>query len=1208
MNQTQQNLLEWSKQESSLKQDLPAFSPISNDNDRENFDLEIIPNLNHREQAKNDLEQAIKDQYHTKSKDFNGLLYKGAEISEEDFSSLKENQDKEIEIHGFLSVSKEKDIALNFMETDPNKKVFITIIVPKGPNEEEQGFAEIEEKEVLFNIKSRFTVLETEDEYSQDLSYRHLVLLYGAHGFRKFVTERNPIHEISIKERNFEISEKLLFLSIKSGLYYEKEEIDNENAPFLCIPPTMEKSNEVKINGCLLRMTSNEERIPFYGYKCSKCQAKRQKSYFICTDCCGKKWCENCFEGEPPACLTAKHKILLETSPFSFWCEKNQESKEKIEDNSKFLVNPMIESSNEKEIIIKCSIEEMMKGFFKDYVIVWHDPDVENHQQYIEQLTKFCEVATFTEWEKAKDYIQNTQTVCHVVTNGELLVKEIFEKENVSNIYVFCENKEENSDWIKNYPKISCVEKDIQKLINQIQQDLLQWYKKASSLKLNLPAFAPIFNDSDKSQMNNLHRYLKIIPNFKNREQAKEDLLNLSKVIYTDPNNQKLIADFEANYNGYNKEQILRWYTIESFLYKVTNNCLRIATSDSIQYCRLLLQDIEQAIKDQYQQKSKEFNGLLYRGAYMSEQEWSNLKDNQDKEIEMHGFLSVSKIKNIGLHFMEDDPSKKVFVTIIVPAGPDKEEQGFAEMHQYSQYPQEKEILFNVRSRFTVLEAEDDYEYSAGSKCRHLVLLYGARGFRKYATKNATKVTIGNVGAISCAHCQAQGEKLFFYSMADGQDQENCYCKTCVDHGRSPFLYIPTTENKFVAEVNGALLINSNQHQIPFYGYKCCVCQAKRKKQYFMCTDCNGKKWCENCFEEEAVTCLQANHSLVLETSPYTFWSEKMSENEFAHLRYQNSSVRKGPDVFQQAEMYTQTNEHEKALEYYKLYIEENEAKGKDHNLATAYNNIGLIYQRQRKYKEALKYNLKSLEIEEALDRNDNHQTMANTYNNIGIIYVHQKEYDKAAEICLKSLDLLKTFYGNDNHPRIASLYHNIGGISLQQKKSDKALEYYWKAIEIRKSHYGDDNHPGNAASYNNIAGIYENQKDYNSALKYFLISLDILKTIHGDNHSSTETSYNNIAAVYRNQGEYEKALEYYLKSMEITKSVFGDNHINVGNSYGKLANIYNHLGEHNKSLEYYSKSLEIKKSVNGDEHSSTIETQEKIKEIQLIIDQYKSQ
>jgi len=87
-------------------------------------------------------------------------------------------------------------------------------------------------------------------------------------------------------------------------------------------------------------------------------------------------------------------------------------------------------TTTSEEIIIKCSLEEMLKSFFKDYVIVWHQPglDPQENQQYMVQLKKFCEIFTFTEWQKASSFIKETDKVCHVMTsgtNGELLVKEI---------------------------------------------------------------------------------------------------------------------------------------------------------------------------------------------------------------------------------------------------------------------------------------------------------------------------------------------------------------------------------------------------------------------------------------------------------------------------------------------------------------------------------------------------------------------------------------------------------------------------------------------------------------------------------------------------------------------------------------------------------------------------------------------------------------
>ena len=107
-------------------------------------------------------------------------------------------------------------------------------------------------------------------------------------------------------------------------------------------------------------------------------------------------------------------------------------------------------STTEKEIIIKCGLEEIVKDFFQAYAIVWHDPnlDSQENQIYIAELEKFCQVKRFTEWQKASVYIQETKTIFHVITsgtNGEALVKEISTNENIKEVYIFCRNKEFHS-------------------------------------------------------------------------------------------------------------------------------------------------------------------------------------------------------------------------------------------------------------------------------------------------------------------------------------------------------------------------------------------------------------------------------------------------------------------------------------------------------------------------------------------------------------------------------------------------------------------------------------------------------------------------------------------------------------------------------------------------------------------------------------------
>jgi len=327
-------------------------------------------------------------------------------------------------------------------------------------------------------------------------------------------------------------------------------------------------------------------------------------------------------------------------------------------------------TQKESEIIIKNSVEEMAKLFVKEYIIVWHDPNIDSpeNSDYIQDLRKISEVKTFSDWEEASNYVQSIEKICNVITsgkNGEVLVKDIANQSNVLGFYVFCGNIEFHSQWAQYYAKVMCVEDDMNNILAKLKKVLLEWQKEESSLRIGFPAFAPIFDDMDKSENNYLHLKLKGLVNFKNREQAKHDFVSLARIIY---NEESHIKDFQKDYNQYKMEKVFEWYTKDCFLYKVLNNCLRIATSDSIQYCRLILKDLETAIKERYRLKSHSLSGLLYRGTYLSRKEWAILQDNVGKDIEMYGFLSTSKLKSVGEEFvLKGDTSSKALITILVP-------------------------------------------------------------------------------------------------------------------------------------------------------------------------------------------------------------------------------------------------------------------------------------------------------------------------------------------------------------------------------------------------------------------------------------------------------------------------------------------------------------------------------------------------------------
>lgn len=435
-----------------------------------------------------------------------------------------------------------------------------------------------------------------------------------------------------------------------------------------------------------------------------------------------------------------------------------------------------------EEINVMSSVEEIKKLFLKEFLLVFYHPDVHTEimKEYCLQLKQICEIKTFEDWREAADFIENshTQTDFSVVTseaNGEIFLDKIVNQDNVFSMTVLCLNGSMVIPWIRKYigKKSTSIQPSFQVLKIWAQKEVIRW-QRDSYLRLNFPVFAPIFDDYERSENNYLYFYLTELVKFGNREQSKKDFLSLARNLYRDTHNMN---DFEKDYNDYHMANILRWYTKESFVYKLANNCLRLAKPDTVYYSRFILKDLEAAIKERYWTKSHHFSGLLHRAAYITKEEWVRLEQNQEKEIEMYGFLSTTKNKNVAETFAQEDRDQKAVITIVVPELPDHEGQGFAEVAEYSLYSEEEEILFNVRSRFTILKV--GLEDIDGVTYRHLILLYGAQEIRRFISKTnpVIEINLTDVKRSQCGICTAEIEleKSCLFINLKKTDEHICY-------------------------------------------------------------------------------------------------------------------------------------------------------------------------------------------------------------------------------------------------------------------------------------------------------------------------------------------------------------------------------------------------------------------------------------------------
>ncbi|MGE0560780.1 MAG: tetratricopeptide repeat protein [Flavobacteriales bacterium] len=235
--------------------------------------------------------------------------------------------------------------------------------------------------------------------------------------------------------------------------------------------------------------------------------------------------------------------------------------------------------------------------------------------------------------------------------------------------------------------------------------------------------------------------------------------------------------------------------------------------------------------------------------------------------------------------------------------------------------------------------------------------------------------------------------------------------------------------------------------------------------------------------------------------------------------------------------------------------------------LASAFSNIGTIYNYQGDIPKAINYFHKSLKIQKEIGHK---KGIATSLNNIGFIYQNKGDIPMAINYFLKSIKIQEEI---GDKKGLAYSFSNIGAIYDMQGDIPNALRYLNRSLKIREE-IGDK--IGLATSLNNIAAIYEIKGNIPKALQLQYKSLKVSEEI-GDK-KGIATSLNNIGITYKNRGDFSVGLKYFHKSLKICKEI-GDKK-GIATSLNSIGYAYSSLGKFSIALEYFYKSLKIREEI----------------------------
>ncbi|CAF1364228.1 unnamed protein product [Adineta steineri] len=290
---------------------------------------------------------------------------------------------------------------------------------------------------------------------------------------------------------------------------------------------------------------------------------------------------------------------------------------------------------------------------------------------------------------------------------GREIVPSIHHLRQVISIYVYCMDKEGNEKWARNYKKIKAVVTDLDELVSRIKVDHKIQKMVEEPLSIN------IFTKgggagSSTTGLNGEFVFSQILIDFliqlQYTEDDKKELIDLCKKQYKGNNDES--SDIREFQEEYSSDNVLWWYTRESFFYKTLNAALRTpADIHTIFLFRKYIADIQNQLTTHQAKKRLR----VYRSQMISNKELENLKQNCGKFISINSFFSTSFDKQQALSFLDASDGTENLEAILFQIDADPKmaiTKPFADITEFSEFKGEAEVLFMLGSIFRLDSVE----------------------------------------------------------------------------------------------------------------------------------------------------------------------------------------------------------------------------------------------------------------------------------------------------------------------------------------------------------------------------------------------------------------------------------------------------------------------------------------------------------------------
>ena len=265
------------------------------------------------------------------------------------------------------------------------------------------------------------------------------------------------------------------------------------------------------------------------------------------------------------------------------------------------------------------------------------------------------------------------------------------------------------------------------------------------------------------------------------------------------------------------------------------------------------------------------------------------------------------------------------------------------------------------------------------------------------------------------------------------------------------------------------------------------------------------------------------------------------------------------------ANLWLELRLYPRALQTYQAILDDPSARSYHGGV---YHQIGMVYQYQQQWQQALEAYQRALELDE---QHSQQHEMGSTHHHIGIVYQYQQQWREALAAYQRALEL-KEQHGQQHE--LGSTYHQIGRVYQEQQQWQQALEAYQRALELQEQH-GQQQTLGN--TYHQIGMVHQYQQQWQQALDAYQRALK-LQEQHGQQHQMGYT-HHQIGRVYQEQQQWQPALEAYQRALELKEQ--HDQQHEMGGTYHQIGSVYEQQSELSSACTYYRRALAAERALN---------------------------